>query len=187
MKGVVKTFTVVLVTSLVVFLLPSFLSTNQQTAVEKTGYAYLADVEKLQTAYNEWQAKHEEKGGDRNITLLIGWSKGLSTEFTRASGWVKLDLIDGWVSVEVDGLANEEIWHVWLVDNQPGPEHSVLPEPGDRMIHVGQLSLEGDSAELAAHLGAHAFQDFEVDLVVISRGGRGPWQERGSLRLPTSL
>jgi hypothetical protein len=147
---------------------------------DKPAVAYLGSAEKLAAGYQRWAIEHETNGGDRNVGLALRWSKGLSMESTKATGEVKLDLIDGWVVVEVRGLADTADWEVWLVDNQPGPGRSVLPEPGDKTLRAGTLRREGDVDRLRAHLGPGAFQAFEVDLVVVARPG-GELGHRGVL------
>ncbi len=141
--------------------------------------AGLGSVRKLRSLYNRWKVQHERNGGDRNIVLALGWSKGLSAKIPKAKGRATLDLIGGSVSVEVHGLSEEGVWDVWLVDNRPGPGHSVRPEHGDEMIHLGSLEDEGDVARLEADLGEDAFKIFDVDLVIVSRDGVNP--EKGGV------
>jgi cytochrome c peroxidase len=137
---------------------------------EKPAVAYLGSPSKLGRAYETWVTEHEARGGDTNVTLALRWAKGLSVEFTRAYGQVRLDLLAGSVVVEASGL-DDRAWEVWLVDNQPGPNRSVLPEPGDKMKLVGRLQMEEGVGRLQAELGRRAFTGFEVDLVVIARPG----------------
>src|ERR1044071_7317457 len=94
----------------------------------------VGDVETLEANYRAWEADYEKTGGDRNIVLSIGWFKGLSTESTNASGLVKLNLIDGVVSVKAKGLSPLQSWDIWLVDNRSGAGRTVLPEPGDDLM-----------------------------------------------------
>jgi hypothetical protein len=137
-----------------------------------TGYA---TVENLEASYKEWEALYEKEGGDRNWVLSMGWFKGLSTEQTYASGRATLNLIDGTVSVVIDGLPKAEGWDVWLVDNSAG---SVLPEAGENMLRIGSLQTDGKVATLKADLGSRAFTDFELDLIVVTRAGMSPIENR---------
>jgi cytochrome c peroxidase len=125
-------------------------------------------------AYADWVKQHDVNGGDRNVMISLGYWKSLSAEYTRASGLAKLDLIDGSVSATVSGLPPGHQWDVWLVDNRPGPGHSVKPEPADAMIRVGRLVSNGDTARLDAKLGRSAFRQFHVDLVVVARADGDP-------------
>ena len=134
----------------------------------------MANVEKLRKAYQDWKIKHEQDGGDRNVVIGLGYSKGLSAQFTKAQGAAKLDLIDASVDVEVRGLDNRVDWDVWLVDNRPGPGHSVMPEPGDLMLNAGRLTHEGEVAKLETDLGDDALREFQVDLMVVAREGDDP-------------
>ena len=138
----------------------------------------VGDVATLEANYRAWEADYENAGGDRNIMLSIGWFKGLSTEPTDASGLVKLNLIDGVVSVKAKGLSPSQNWDVWLVDNRSGAGRTVLPEPGDDLMRIGTLNNDGKVATLEANPGSDAFANFEVDLVVIARTGKQPAEER---------
>jgi cytochrome c peroxidase len=138
----------------------------------------VGDVETLEANYRAWEADYEKAGGDSNLTLSIGWFKGLSTESTDASGLVKLNLIDGVVSVKAKGLSPSQSWDMWLVDNRSGAGRTVLPEPGDDLMRIGTLNNDSEVATLEANPGSDAFANFEVDLVVITRKGKQPAEER---------
>src|SRR5262249_35241002 len=90
--------------------------------------AALGSVENLRSAFAQWVPTYERAGGDRALTLPLGWSKALSREFSIASGTATIDLIGGSVLVEVRGLTDPGISDVWLVDNRPHPGDSVAPE-----------------------------------------------------------
>jgi hypothetical protein len=148
---------------------------QQREPASPSGAAAMArGARKVQAAYGDWVARHDATGGDRNVTVALGYWKALSTDVTRAHGRATLNLIEGAVSVEVSGLPAGESWDVWLVDNRPGPRQSVRPEPADAMIRAGRLARDGDIEKLDARLGATAFDAFHVDLVVIARAGGDP-------------
>lgn len=133
-----------------------------------------AKSERVEALYDRWVASHESRGGDRSVRLALGYFKGLSVEHTRARGLATLDLIEGAVEVEVAGLP-AGVSEVWLVDNVPGPGRSTRPEPGDHMIHLGDLSTDGESAAtLTARVAEGTFESFQLDAVVVSRSGEGP-------------
>ena len=131
-------------------------------------------AQKVKMAYADWVKQHDVNGGDRNVTIALGYWKSMSAEYTRASGLAKLDLIGGSASVTVSGLPPGQQWDVWLVDNRPGPNQSVKPEPSDAMVRVGRLVSDGDTARLDAKLGPSIFQQFHVDLVVVARADGDP-------------
>ena len=133
----------------------------------------LGGEENVRAQFTKWVAAHERAGGDRNVVLGLGWSKGLSKEHAKASGRVRLDLLDGAVSVEVRNLP-EGVSEVWLVDNLDRPGDSCAPEVGDAFIRVGTLVRDGDVARLEADLGDDAFAKFNVDVAVVARDGQGP-------------
>src|SRR5689334_15507441 len=120
-------------------------SPDSDAQIATTG---IGEVGTLEANYQAWEADYEKTGGDRNLVLPIGWFKGLSTEPTDARGLVKLDLVDGVVSVKASGLSPTQSWDVWLVDNHPGDGRTVLPEPGDDLMRIGTLKQNGKMATL---------------------------------------
>ena len=153
------------------------LTSNKATSASSSELAStgFASVEVLESNYNAWEAQYVKEGGDRNWVIPIGWFKGLSTEHTYASGKATLNLIDGTVSVNVEGLPAAGDWDVWLIDNGVG---SVLPEAGENMLRLGALRREGKVAKLNADLGSRAFADFELDLIVVTKAGVSPMENR---------
>lgn len=134
----------------------------------------IGDVRSFRAAYDSWKAKVTRYGGDRNLVLALGYSKGLSAEFTKARGLARLDVVDGSVSVQVSGLAETDALDVWLIDNRPGPGQSVKPQSGDAMVRLGGLTREADRGTLEAQLDRTALAGFEIDLIVVARAGQDP-------------
>ncbi|HKY06001.1 MAG TPA: hypothetical protein VJQ56_13990, partial [Blastocatellia bacterium] len=158
---------------LAIFLLSDRTSVDSKTELSNTG---LGTVETLEANYKAWEANYIKDGGDRNVVSAMGWFKGLSTEHTYAKGTIKLNLIDGLVSVEASGLAKDQGYDFWLVDSSAG--NSILPESDDGYLRVGALKHEGKLARLEATLGGEAFLSFEPDLMVVTRAGKTPVEDR---------
>jgi len=174
MKMLYKIVVVGLVTLLTVCLLASCVQHDEQPQLDSaSAYAHGGTAHKLEAAYAKWIALHEKNGGDHNVVVNLGWSKSYSKKFTRARGRAKLDLIKGDVAIEVQGLDDQAISDVWLIDNQPGPGHSAAPDPADHLLWIGTLKHSGDRATLSVQLG-DVFEDFEVDLVAITGSGKDP-------------
>jgi hypothetical protein len=136
----------------------------------------LGSLETLNANYKEWETLYEKDGGDRNLVLAMGWFKGLSTGNSYASGLAKFNLVDGTVSVAINGLSKDEGWEVWLVDSAAG--RSIALEGDDNMMRVGSLKHEGKVASLAASLGKDAFKTFDMDLIIVSKAGKNPIEDR---------
>ena len=163
---------------LVAFAVPMVLSSSGSSAdseskLLRTG---MTSADYLLADYKVWEAKYVENGGDRNVIMSMGYFKGLSTEKMNASGQVKLNLIDGIVEVQAEGLSRKESWDFWLIDNGPGS--SVTPDAEDAMVRVGSLQRRGKLAKLEANLGSKVFVDFDPDLYVVTRAGKNPAEER---------
>ncbi|MCI0697553.1 T9SS type A sorting domain-containing protein [candidate division KSB1 bacterium] len=147
---------------------------EQMLGADESVLTSMASVQNFQANYSDWKAAYERSGGDRYLILALGWSRGLSTEFTSAKGEAAFDLIDQSVAVEVKGLPEESVAEVWLVDNQPGPQRSVMPEPGDTMVRIGQIKTQSGVGRLQAGLDRETFANFNLDLVVISKADQAP-------------
>src|SRR5215813_2618958 len=98
-----------LVAFLMAFVVPMVLSSREASSdsgsqLLSTG---MTDADYLRADYKAWEAKYLENGGDRNVVMSMGYFKGLSTEKTNASGQVTLNLIDGIVSVQAEGLSKK--------------------------------------------------------------------------------
>lgn len=142
-----------------------------------------ASVSNLQETYERWATAYGVAAPTGPVVSLL-WSRGLSTEHSRAKGIAQFNLEKGTVSVRVKGLEDPSISDVWLVDNHPGFGRTVAPEPGDQMVKAGSLQFEGDNAWLDGQIAAPS--DFQVDLVVVARRDASP-DRNGVLVGTTSL
>ena len=160
------------------FVVPMVLSSGEASSDSESQLpsTEITSAEYLLADYKAWEAKYVENGGDRNVVMSMGYVKGLSTEKMNAAGQVTLNLIDGIVSVEAEGLSKGEAWDLWLIDNGPGS--SVTPDAEDAMVRVGKLKHRGKFAKLEANLGSKAFVNFDPDLYVVTRAGKNPADER---------
>jgi len=147
---------------------------RQSRSGKRSARSGTGDIENVLRAYERWKADVSSSGANRTLTMPLTYSRGLSAEFTKASGHARLDLIDGTFSAKVDGLPAKDAFDIWLIDNRPGPGHSVKPEPGDAMIRVGRLAHKKGSATLQARLGHDAAAGFKLDLVVVAPAGEDP-------------
>ena len=163
---------------LMAFVVPMILSSGEASSHPESQLVSteITNAEHLLADYKVWEAKYVENGGDRNVIMSMGYFKGLSTEKMNASGQVKLNLIDGIVEVQAEGLSRKESWDFWLIDNGPGS--SVTPDAEDAMVRVGSLQRRGKLAKLEANLGSKVFVDFDPDLYVVTRAGKNPAEER---------
>jgi cytochrome c553 len=156
---------------LVLGLFSAALVQSESGTTAKALLATKANVASLNSAFLSWAADHEAAGGDRNVLIGLGWSKGLSHELTDANGLARLDLVDSAVQVEIDGLKPGD-WDVWMVESRLGG--SALPQPADRMHRLGRVTAGKQTARLAARLEEGFFSRFHVDSMVVTRAGQRP-------------
>jgi hypothetical protein len=134
------------------------------------------NLETFNANYKDWETLYEKDGGDRNMVLAMGWFKGLSTGHSYASGLAKFNLVDGNVTVAINGLSADQAWDVWMVDSAPG--RSIGLEPDDNMLRLGSLTHENKVSTFAVSLGNEAFKTFDMDLIVVTKAGMSPIEDR---------
>ena len=130
-------------------------------------------------AFAEWSRVYDQANGDRSVPVFLSSSRrGLSTEEVEAHGFVELDLIAGRALIELKGLA--EPVDVWLLDNKPGPGQSILPEPGDVLIHLARVPPGDGGAVVTVEkdFGADFFRGVEVNWILVARAGEPPARSR---------
>lgn len=161
----------------VVFLLVTFAFVHlsgDSAREESFSAATIGDPKTLESVYGRWKAAYGRAAGEAKLLLPLGYSRGLSAAVTSARGRAALDLREGSLAVEVNGLPADEQFAVWLVSNRSGPGRSVRPEPGDAMVRVGSLTHNGSAATLESRLLPSLIGEFRLDLVVVTRGDGSP-------------
>jgi cytochrome c peroxidase len=173
-KGKIFAGLLVITLALGIPMLPNPSPESSGTAPKASAEARMANAGRLASAYATWGAAYARSGGNRNLAIALGWSRGLSSEASSARGLARLDLIGGSARVEIEGLDAGQGWDVWLVDNQEGLRRSVLPERGDLEHKLGRMTRDGQSAVLTARFDPRLLADFEVDVVAVTREGVRP-------------
>jgi len=128
----------------------------------------IGNPDTLNVAYSRWKSRHDYRGDDHMLRLSLQYTKGLSTEFTRAHGKAALDLSTGLLVVDVTGLPTGQDYDVWLVDNRKG---KVMLSA---MISGGTFRHQEGSAQIEVFLKAKDFWGFELDRLVVTRSGENP-------------
>lgn len=127
--------------------------------------------------FDRWSDVYAEMNGDREVVVRVATSRNYVTERIDAHGYVRLDLIGGKVAIELSDL--DRAVDVWLLDNKPGPDKSILPEDGDVLIQLGRLAPTKDGvARLEADFGPDRFQGVEVNWILVSEAGVDPATSR---------
>lgn len=123
---------------------------------------------KLQRLYEQWRAQHEAAGGDHNVLIPLGVARSSARGVQTVHGAAHLDLIEGKVAVEAQGLARDRAWQVWLLDNQSGAGRGALHDEGDNAWRLGALVPGKAELELRVQLDPAQLAAFEVDAVLIA-------------------
>ena len=101
----------------------------------------------------------------------------------------KFNLVDGDVSVAINGLSKDEGWDVWMVDSAAG--RSIALENDDNMLRLGSFKHEGKVATLTLTSARTLFKTFNMDLDHCHEGrqkpNRRPHADRNNVALPSRL
>ena len=159
--------------ALPVLFLSGAASSEPEPSVAGIGFGSL---ETLSANYKEWETQYVKDGGDKNMVLAMGWFKGLSTGHSYANGLAKFNLVDGTVTIAITGLSKDVGYDVWMVDSASG--RSIGLESDDKMQNLGSLKHEAKAATLAVDLGKDAFKTFDMDLIIVTKAGNTPIDDR---------
>lgn len=128
--------------------------------------------------YESWKERLSES--EPVLVFGLRWSKVLSRQRLRGHGQASLDLRNGAVSVEVEGLSTNAALDVWLVEKRLEPKRSAVSAPGGRVNRLGALThRKGGRATLDARL-ERDYAKFELDYIVVTPAGKTP-HEAGML------
>ncbi len=158
--------------------------TLADTPTDDFVYTSIGSVPTLMAGYERWKGLAADAGLENTLVLSLRPSAltrrvGHEGRFKLghgAHGRAMIDLVEGQMIVAVKRLPTDEPYDVWLIDNRPGPNRSVRPEPGDRQVHLGYLQPSRGEAKLEAQLHRGRLQDFELDIVAVTPQGTEPGQ-----------
>lgn len=122
------------------------------------------------SAYDRWKHHKISQGRAHSLSLPLTYVKGLSTEYSPATGRAKLDLIGGMIEVKVSGLSKNDTFDVWLVDRQIKKANAPLKTK----IKIGQLTQNEAAAVLQTTLDANELAGFELNRIVVTSAGQLP-------------
>jgi hypothetical protein len=123
---------------------------------------------KLGRLYEQWRVRHEAAGGDRNVLIPLGVARSARGGAQAPHGAAHLDLIEGKVAINVQGLAQDRVWQVWLLDNASGKGRGALHDEGDNAWRLGALVGGQDALELRVQLDPAQLAKLEVDAVLVA-------------------
>jgi cytochrome c peroxidase len=131
----------------------------------------MADPAALVSAYDRFAAADPAPS---IVSLSLSNLRGLSSEGVNAGGGVTVDLTTGVVNSVVQLLPAEDVFELWLIDNQPGPGRTTFAQEGDGLLRVGTYAATAGGHQLSVALGAAAFTSFFPDRAFVVRSGSSP-------------
>ena len=147
-----------------------------------------SDVEVVQSETSEdlfadFERAFRAADGTKRFRIGVGSARAL-TPASDLTCDVDADLMAGTLEVACENLT--EPVDVYLVDNQPLEDDSVLPEAHDIMILIGHAVPGPDgTANIGTDLGADFFSESELDLVVLVEADAEPTAKDAIVALGT--
>ena len=139
-----------------------------------TNYA-AGDRSVFMDKFKAYQARQLQDGPD-TVTIGLGQLRGLSRSFTGSSGVLALNLRSGSFTADLRGLSAGATYGLWLVDVPQGQPVSDLANA--RWIKLAQVRATEVASHVAGRLDPQALggslSGFQIDRVVLSRGGQSP-------------
>lgn len=134
----------------------------------------MADSAAIINLFDRFLARLPSLGGGRFINLTLVGLRGLGSESFNAGGAARVDVTNGAVTSQVNGLPADGSFELWLADNRPAPGHSTLAERADALIRVGAYQFNAGTHTLAATLGAEQLNGVNIDRAFVTRAGQSP-------------
>ncbi len=148
------------------------------------------DVATLKSAFDGWRETYEKNGGSPELLrLAMGYSKALSSEYTRAHARMEFNLLNGALSFKTAGLKDGG-YDLWFVDDGANPGNTVRPDPQDTLLKVGTVSVKAGKGDLQTRLTREQLAGFTMESVVLTQAGKTPVENvviTGSPDLMTKL
>jgi len=145
----------------------------------------IGDVDTLERAYSRWSLELAATGRAHRLAIPVGFSKGLSAEFSRAGGIISIDLASGRVEADFVGIPQGD-FELWVVDNRTQPGSSVRVDPSDTAVRIDRVARKdsntasASTASLSRSLPSLP-PHFEIDRVIVARAGSDPLGSRSVL------
>jgi hypothetical protein len=108
------------------------------------------------------------------LTLSLTGLRGLTSESFNAGGTVRINSQDGVVISEINGLPQDALFDLWLVDNRTGLDQTTFAEPHDVLLKVGTYNWASGRHSLTATFGGQLASGFYPDRAFVVRPNQSP-------------
>jgi hypothetical protein len=149
-------------------------------AAETDVAAAAASADGLADAFATFTQVFTGSGFDARFPIGYGFHPGLVTEKIGVGGPIQgsatLNFVDNRVAASLSNVPSGGTFDLWFVKNIAGGGRTVKPEVGDKFLKVGRFRGTGAQRSLDILMGASI--DFDLDMVVVTRGGKDPSESR---------
>lgn len=118
-------------------------------------------AQRLAQHFKQWQTAYEQNQGAEVLTLPLGFSRAFADETTSARGEVKLNLLNGNLSLHTKGLERDKSYTLWLVGGNNSAQQEVSKA-------VGAFKVNGAQASFSVQLEREALRNFAINRVTLT-------------------
>jgi cytochrome c peroxidase len=123
--------------------------------------------EALSSVYQRWKTGYEQRGGSEVLRLGLSYSKAMSTMLTDGRGEVAINLLNGQVRAQVEGLP-DGAYDLWMLDSA-----SAAGRTG-KTYKIGSFTAQNHQYQLQTVLDRQQLAGLTLDAVALAKVGDDP-------------
>jgi len=157
--------TLILVT-IAVFLGGSLFAFTQHIGGETSAVLGMGNAGHLVVAYERWKSAADRQQGAESLAIPLRFSNAFSRQKARAQALVKINLVNGSVTAQAQGLEPGKGYSLWLLGGSDNKTQPAMEKA------LGELRFSGGKHTLETQLDRQALQGFYIKRLVLTEAGR---------------
>ncbi len=119
--------------------------------------------ETLLRKYQLWKQDYLSQNGPTSLKMPLRYSKAFAVQETTASGTLDINLLQGQLTANLEGLEERQRYTLWLVGRE---KNALQPE---KAIKIQEFATASTQAEFAVQLDKQALQDLTIQRMVVTK------------------
>lgn len=119
--------------------------------------------ETLLRKYQLWKQDYLRQNGPTTLKMPLRYSKAFAEQETTASGTLYINLLQGQLTANLEGLEEHQGYTLWLVG---GENNAQQPE---KAIKIQEFAASSAQTELAVQLDKQALRDLTIKRMVVTK------------------
>ncbi|MFU8788274.1 MAG: hypothetical protein ACNA7G_04540 [Methylobacter sp.] len=156
----------IILTTIALFLGVSLAVTSRYIGSETPAVLGMGNAGHLVVAYERWKASLDHHQGGENLSIALRFSKAFSKQKNQARALVNINLANGSLTAQAQGLESAKVYSLWLL---AGSDNKAQPASEQAL---GELHFSGDHHSLKTQLDRQALQGFYIKRIVLTETGQ---------------